>query len=86
MVAGSQHLEVVRDQRPESLPSCIVLLNAGAAPLSVSSRDLLSLVVERKDKLDQQQSEWTEALVCPASAALVLQTSPCRHTRGQRLH
>ena len=86
MVVASQHLQVVRDQRLESLLSCIVLLSAGAAPLLVGSQDLLSLVVEHKDKLDQQQSEWTEALVCPASAALVSQNSPCLHTRGQRLH
>ncbi len=86
MVVASQRLQVVRDQRLESLLSCIVLLSAGAAPLSVSSRDLLSLVVEHKDKLDQQQSERSEVLVCPASAILVLQTSPYRYTRGQRLH
>ena len=86
MVVASQHLQVVRDQRLESLLACIVLLGAGAAPLLVGSQDLLSLVVKHKYKLDQQQSEQSEVLVCPASAILVLQTSPYRYTRGQRLH
>ncbi len=93
LVVVLQRPQVVRDQRPESPLSCStasdVISGSVAVPSLVCSLDHLSLVhLDRKNRLDLQQSGQREVAVHSASAVPVLRIFLFRHKRGQqpRLH
>ena len=75
----SQHREAVLDQRQGSPSTGILPSFAEAAPLFVPS-----LAEEDKDKLGQQQSSETEALLHLAPAAFASEILPPHCRQGQR--
>ena len=87
MVVALQHLQVVHDQHPESPRSYNVLSGTAAAPSSVYSLDLLSLVhLDRKNRLGLQQSERPEVVAHSALAASVSRICCFLRMRDQQLH